>query len=159
VEYPLVDAFVTAWDNHSADALRATMSEDAIYEVVPQGRSFGPDKLGEQVGFMQSLSSDFSMSIESVLRDGNRYAVEWALMGTNDGPFGPLHLEASGRSFRVRGAWIIETENSKITLCRAYWDFAGLLRQIDASHGGQVAWQMALWSEEHSSGMPTTEEN
>jgi len=148
MEYPLIEAFVTAWDTHNAEALRATMSEDAIYEVVPQGRSFGPDKLDEQVDFMHSLSSDFSMRAVSVLRDDDRYAVEWELEGTNDGPFGPLHLEPSGRPFKVRGTWIVESKSGKIISCRAYWDFAGLLRQIDATSGGQIAWQMALWNEE-----------
>jgi steroid delta-isomerase-like uncharacterized protein len=156
MEHPLVDAFVMAWDRHSADALRATLAKNATYEVVPQGRIFGPDKVEEQVSFMHSLSSDFSVTAVSVLRDGDRYAVEWELVGTNDGPFGPLHLEPSGRSFQVRGTWIIETKGGKIASCRAYWDFAGLLIQLGAEPGGQVSWQLAWWSEEGTAEAPPT---
>jgi steroid delta-isomerase-like uncharacterized protein len=157
VSHQVVDAFVSAWDNHNAESLRATLSEDAIYEVVPQGRSFGPDRVTEQVDFMHSLSSDFSMKAVSVLRDGDRYAVEWELTGTNDGPFGPLGLEPSGRTFNIRGTWIIDTENEKIRNCRAYWDFAGLLRQLGATPGGQVGWQMAVWSDELETDTPASE--
>ncbi len=156
MEHPLVDAFVTAWNRHSADALRATLSKDATYEVVPQGRIFGPDKVEEQVAFMHSLSSDFSITAVSVLRDGDRYAVEWELSGTNDGPFGPLRLEPSGQSFKVRGTWIIEARGGKVVSCRAYWDFAGLLSQLGSGPGGQVSWQLASWSEERSAETPTT---
>jgi len=154
MEHPVVDAFVAAWDSHNADALRATLSEDAIYEVVPQGRSFGPDKVAEQVDFMHSLSSDFSMKAVSVLRDGDRYAVEWELTGVNDGPFGPLGLDPSGRTFNIRGTWIMEAENGKVRFCRAYWDFAGLLRQIGATPGGQVEWQMTAWNDELETDTP-----
>lgn len=157
MEHRLIDAFVAAWDRHDAGAIRATLSEDAVYEVVPQGRSFGPDKVGEQVDFMVSLSSNFSMRALSVLRDGPRYAVEWEMTGTNDGPFGPLHLAPSGRNFQIRGTWIIGTEDEKITSCRAYWDFGGLLRQLGAAPGGQIDWQMASWGDEGAA-MPADQE-
>jgi len=148
----LVDDFVDAWNRHDAAALVAVMADDGIYEVVPQGRIIGPDKLEEQVASMHSLSSDFSIRLVSTLRDGNRFAVEWELNGTNDGSFEPFRLTASGSQFSIRGAWFFLIEEGKIKLCRAYWDFAGLLNQIGVRPPGQVAWHLGVWAEEASEG-------
>jgi len=149
---PVIDGFVSGWDRHDGRAIAALMTADAVYEVVPQGRVFGPDKIEEQVGFMHSLSSDFSLRRVSAVHDGARHAVEWELTGTNDGPFEPFHLPPSGRRFTIRGAWFLRTAEGKVQHCRAYWDFASLLSQIGARPTGEMAWQLAVWAEEHPEG-------
>ncbi len=134
MEHPLVEAFAMAWDRHSADAVRATLSKDATYEVVPQGRIFGRDKVEEQVAFMHGLSSGFSMSAVSVLRDGDRYAVEWELAGTNDGPGaaslgtvrpviqGPWHLDyrSEGREDRLVSCLLGLRRTPQSARCRTW---------------------------------------
>jgi steroid delta-isomerase-like uncharacterized protein len=143
-----IEEFVVAWSRHDAKSLANLMTSDAIYEVVPQRRIMGSDKLEEQVRFMESLSSDFTVALVSELHAGDRCAVEWELAGTNDGPFGPFNLPPSGRRIRIRGVWLIEMGGDRIKACRAYWDFAGLLRQIGVQQTAEVSWQLDGWADE-----------
>jgi steroid delta-isomerase-like uncharacterized protein len=144
----VVEAFRAAWDAHDGAALAALMAEDGIYEVVPQGRAFGAELIEQQMTFMQSLSSDFSIRYVSVVEEGGRLATEWEMEGTNDGPFEPFRLTPSGRRFTIRGAWFFTIEDDRVRSCRAYWDLAGLLNQIGVRPPGQVAWHLAAWAEE-----------
>jgi steroid delta-isomerase-like uncharacterized protein len=148
VDDPVVQQFADAWSRHDSGALRAAMTDDAVYEVVPQSRVIGPKQLEEQVSFMESLASDFTLRIVSSFGTNERCAVEWELAGTNDGPFHPFRLRPSGQRFKIRGAWIMALRDGAISSCRAYWDLAGLLSQIGVGPPGEVAWQLATWAEE-----------
>jgi ketosteroid isomerase-like protein len=148
MDHPVVQQFADAWSRHDARALQALMTPDGRYEVVPQGRVFGPETLPEQVSFMESLSSDFAVKLVSSLVEGERCAVEFELWGINDGPFRPFRLEPSGRPFKVRGMWLLVLEDGLIALCRAYWDLAGLLSQIGLAPPGEIGWQLANWADE-----------
>ncbi|GEM_PF-3896787 len=148
MDHPVVQQFAQAWSNHDGRALQALMADDALYEVVPQGRVFRPDALPEQVSFMESLASDFSVRLVSSLVEQDRCAVEFELSGTNDGPFAPFRLAPSGRPFTIRGMWLFAFAGDRIASCRAYWDFSGLLRQVGVAPPGEVGWQLDSWAEE-----------
>ena len=64
------------------------------------------------------------------MEEGDRYGVEWEVVGTNDGPIPLLGLPASGRTFTIRAGAFGQIEGGRIKRHREYWDVAGLLAQL-----------------------------
>jgi len=132
------------------------LSEDGIYEVVPTGSRFTKTTAHLAVSSTHDLSSDFSVSLVSTMEDGDRYGVEWEVVGTNDGPVPWLGLPASGRAFLIRAGAFGQTENGKIKRHREYWDVAGFLAQLGIPPSPQVQFGLAAMAEQIS---PTTEDD
>jgi steroid delta-isomerase-like uncharacterized protein len=89
------------------------------------------------------------------MEDGDRYGVEWEVVGTNDGPIPYLGLPASGRTFTIRAGAFGQTEEGTIKRHREYWDVAGFLAQLGVPSSPYVEFGLAAMSE-HAS--PTTED-
>jgi steroid delta-isomerase-like uncharacterized protein len=143
----VLDVWVTSWNSHDGNLLASVMAHDAIYEDVPWGRVLTPTTIVEHVALGQKNSSDLSVKITSTQRDGDRYAFEWEMIGTNDGPIA-RGLTASGRAWTIRGCSIGVTEQGKLKVHRDYWDIFGWLAQLGISLPPQVHWVMTEWSEE-----------
>jgi len=143
----LFAAWLNAWNSHDGSVLAAVMTDDAVYEDVPWGRVLTPATIADHVALGHRNSSDFSVECLSTQRDGDRYAIEWRMTGTNDGPIA-RDLPASGRSWTIRGASIGLSEGARIKIHRDYWDLAGWLSQLGLSLPPQVHWVMTEWSED-----------
>jgi len=143
-------------NTHDGDKLAGLLSEDGIYEVVPTGSSFTKTTVHLAVSSIHDLSSDFSVRIVSSMEDGDRYGVEWEVVGTNDGPIPFLGLPASGRTFTIRAGAFGQTEEGKIKHHREYWDVVGFLAQLGIPPSPQVQFGLAAVSEQAS---PTNEDD
>lgn len=141
------DVWLSAWNTNDGGILAAAMTEDAVYVDVPWGRVLRPATIAEHVALGYENSSDLSVECVSTQRDGDKYAFEWEMIGTNDGPIA-RGLPASGRSWTIRGGSIGTTEDGKIKVHREYWDLFGWLAQLGLTLPPQVHWVMTDWSEE-----------
>ena len=108
----LFDNWLNAWNSHDGNILAALMAEDAVYVDVPWGRVLTPVTVVEHVALGHRTSFDLSVKGVSNQQDGNRYAFEWKMMGTNDGPIA-RGLPPSGKSWTIRGASIGVTEGGQ----------------------------------------------
>jgi steroid delta-isomerase-like uncharacterized protein len=143
----LFDDWLSAWNRYDGSILAASMTDDAVYVDVPWGRVLTPATVVEHVALGHRNSSDLSVVALSTQRDGDRYAFEWKMTGTNDGPIA-RGLPPSGKTWTIRGASIGVTEGGKIREHRDYWDLCGWLAQLGVSPPPQVDWVLADWSEE-----------
>jgi steroid delta-isomerase-like uncharacterized protein len=144
----LFDAWLNAWNENDGSALAVFMTDDGIYEDVPWGRVLNPSTIGEQIALGHRNSSDLSVKYISTVHAVDRYATEWEMRGTNDGPIA-RNMPASGQAWTIRGASVGASQAGKIKVHRDYWDLSGWLAQLGHPSPPQVDWVRAEWSEEH----------
>jgi steroid delta-isomerase-like uncharacterized protein len=143
----LFDDWLNAWNNDDGAVLASRMTDDAVYVDVPWGRVLRPATIAEHVSLGHKNSSDLSVTLVSTQQGGDRYAFEWEMVGTNDGPIAQ-GLPASGRPFTIHGASVGTTDGDRITVHREYWDIFGWLAQLGVSLPPQVHWLLMDWSEQ-----------
>ena len=139
----LFDAWLSAWNNHDAVALAALMTEDGIYEIKPTWGVLTRATIANAVALRVKLSSDYSIEYLSTQQDGERYAAEWRLVGTNDGGIDIADVPATGKTFRIDGASIGVSEGGRIKHHTDYWDLATLMTQLGISLPPQVDWGLS----------------
>jgi len=146
----LFDSWLEALNAHDGDKLAALLTEDGTYEVVATDSRFSKRSAPLAVSSIHDMSSDFSVSLVSIVEDGDRYGVEWEVVGTNDGPIPYLGLPASGRTFMIRAGAFGHAEGGKIKRHREYWDVSGLLAQLGVPPSSVVVYGLGSFSEEAS---------
>lgn len=139
----LLNAWLSAWNNHDAAALAALMTEDGIYEIKPARRTLTQATIANVVALRHRLSSDFSFEYLSSQQDGEQYAAEWSFTGTNDGGLDMFGVPATGKAFRIEGASIGASAGGKIKHHTEYWDLGALMTQLGLSLPPGVAWGLS----------------
>jgi len=122
--------FLDAWNRHDGAGVAAFMAEDGSYEDVALGaKHTGRADIAAWIdGMAGELSSDYRLDPVSFVQNGDAYAGEWVLTGTQDGSGGAL--PGTGKRFSIRGVSIGVLENGKVKQNIDYWDMAGFLVQI-----------------------------
>ena len=104
-----------------ASAVAAFMAEDASYEDLALGvMNEGREAIKAFVAEAENFSNDYRFILVSEQVNGDRYAIEWEMVGTNTGESGGT--PATNKPFRMRGASIGRLDsNNKIQENRDYW--------------------------------------
>jgi steroid delta-isomerase-like uncharacterized protein len=127
----LFNDVLAAWNSHDGRRLANLMADDGIYEDVAVGRVMDPAAVVDFVARTHTLSSDYKIEWVSTQRNGSRYATEWLMSGTNDGPAPELGLPPTGKRWEIRGASVgVLDDDGHIKLHRDYWNLAGFLIQL-----------------------------
>jgi steroid delta-isomerase-like uncharacterized protein len=146
MDHDVLDRLLDAWNRHDVNALAALMAQDGVFEDVASGRVLRGTQGLQSFVLLHNLSSDYSVRRTSMLRDANRYAIEWELSGTHDGRHEPFGLEPTGKTFSLRGAMFIVVDGEHVEHYRNYYDITGLLRQLGVDLPLAVAGSLETWS-------------
>ncbi len=127
-----VRTYMDAWNAHDPDALVGHMTDDVVYIQVPLGdREEGSSAVRDYLARLETaLSSDYRLDLERMLIDGDEYAAEWTLTGTNDRADDQRGLPATGRRFEIPGVTLGKLRGGKIAEEKVYMDMAGHLGQV-----------------------------
>ena len=118
-----------AWKSHDVEKLAAFFTDDCVYEDVAFGRvNHGKEELKVYLNDTFAAFPDFKTEPKSFSIAGDLGGIEWVMSGTHKGDI--PGLPATGKSFSVRGASIIEVHEGKIKRQSDYYDMASLLRQL-----------------------------
>jgi steroid delta-isomerase-like uncharacterized protein len=125
-----VDGYLDAWNSHDGRQVAALMAEDVVYDDLASGVVHrGRDAVQAYVEQTVAFSSDYRFVTVSTQADGNRYAIEWEMLGTNTGASGGF--PATGKPYRIRGASIGELgADGRIAANRDYWNLAAYLIEV-----------------------------
>lgn len=127
----VVKEVFAAWNSHDGSRLAAVMADDGVYEDVALGRTMRGEEIADFIGETHTMSSDYVIEMTSVVIDGDHYAAEWTMSGTNDGPAKQLGLPATGKKWEFRGMSSGEIgDDERVKLHRDYWNVATFLMQI-----------------------------
>lgn len=125
-------AYLDAWNAHDAAAVTSFMADDVVYQDFALGeRVEGVAAVRAFVeGMETSFSSDYRFEPGSFVGDGEGYAREWTMVGTNDRAGSDPGLPVTGRTFRVPGVSVGRLRNGRIVENRDYWNLADYLQQV-----------------------------
>jgi steroid delta-isomerase-like uncharacterized protein len=130
----VLDQWATAWSSHDVDRVLQLFADNCLYEDVPTGAvNTGKDALRAFAQFFFSVAPDFTVELSQRFETEKWAAGEWTMSGTQKGDM--PNLPATGKSFSIRGATILEIEHGKIRRCSDYWDMAAFLKQLSHQLG------------------------
>jgi uncharacterized protein (TIGR02246 family) len=104
-----------AWSDRDADALAELFTEDGTV-IVPGQRWQGQTRIRSQIAKFARDYTDVSITIERIIIDGDRAAVEWHYEDTE---------KATGKRNRSDDAIVLEVQNGRISYWREYFDTGG----------------------------------
>jgi steroid delta-isomerase-like uncharacterized protein len=125
-----MQAYLDAWNRHSAEDVVGFMTPDVVYVDTALGeRHEGHDavrRFVEQAA--ATFSSDYRFDLTNVFATDTDYAAEWTMSGTHDRTDG--RLPVTGKPFRIQGVSVGRLQAGKIRENRDYWNMAAFLTQI-----------------------------
>jgi steroid delta-isomerase-like uncharacterized protein len=127
-----IQEYFDAWKGTDEHKILAYYSDDVVLQL-PTGTIEG--KAAVRDNFVRPFITAFPGNVHAIrnlAHAKNLAAVEWSFEAVHKGPFG--NIEATGKQVRVPGCSFYEydLETRTIPAGRIYFDFATLLRQIEA---------------------------
>jgi len=122
-------SYFEAMDNRDAEAMAAHWREDGVEDIVPVGVLRGHDELRDYFESLFAAMPDARTTVTRLVAGEQSCAVEWRLEATLNGV--PLMgIEPNGKHIEIRGFDLFELEDGELVSNTAYFDGAGLARQI-----------------------------
>jgi hypothetical protein len=79
-------AYLSAWNAHDVEQVVAKFADDGDYLDVPRNSSWqGHAGIREMFHITSAHLPDYAFEYRGGFRDGERYAIEWVMSGTNSG--------------------------------------------------------------------------
>lgn len=123
----VVKAYELTWDTTNAADMPSYFTSDGAY--VPAGEApLTGQAIADYAAAVFKAFPDSRMPVTRVFADGNDVCVIWEYSATMTGDYGPF--KATGKSFKLTGAHIIEVEGDKIRICYSRWDRLDMLIQL-----------------------------
>src|SRR5919106_548958 len=85
----------------------------------------GPQGVKEYVGALRKAASDFTVTVEDQVAEGDKVVTRWTTQGTNDGEL--MGIPPTGRPATVTGITIQRLQDGKVVEGWTNWDLMGLL--------------------------------
>jgi len=124
----VVNAYVTAWNQHDTIALDTLLTPDAIHEDPAQ--NFRGKGSRAVISFMRGVAAtqpDYKWTVSNAMQDGNFVALEWSWTSTYSGP-DPTGKRVANKPMSGRGMSIAELDDGKIKRFTDYYDMASFFR-------------------------------
>jgi steroid delta-isomerase-like uncharacterized protein len=126
----MMNDYVAAWNSHDIEKVLSFCTDDVVFEEVPMEKSWRGKK--EAKDFAKDTFTnfpDFKIELKSGFNAGDGGAGEWVMSATFANSNIP-GMPATGKSFSVPGASIIEFREGKISRESMYWNLAAFLQQV-----------------------------
>lgn len=125
----MFEDYLGAWSSHDVEKIASFFTDDCVYEDVAMGAvNRGKEELKAFLSATFAAFPDFKVEPTSLFVAGDWAGSEWIMSGTQTGDIGGI--PATGKSFSIRGASIIELHEGKISRNADYWNLASLLQQV-----------------------------
>lgn len=126
----MMNDYTAAWNSHDIERILSFFTDDVVYEDVALGMVMrGKKELEDFISSMLVDFPDFKFETKSGFNTIDRSAGEWVMTGTFAHSCIP-GVPATGKSFSLRGASIIEFRGGKIGRNTDYWNMASFLQQV-----------------------------
>jgi len=126
----MMDDYSSAWNSHDVERILSFFTDDVVYEDLAEGKVCrGKKELKDYVSSMFIDMPDVKVERKSSFTTRNWSAGEWVTSGTFAHSSIP-GMPATGKSFSVRGASIIEFRKGKISRESAYWNMTSFMQQV-----------------------------
>ncbi|UCD64569.1 MAG: ester cyclase [Candidatus Zixiibacteriota bacterium] len=93
-----------------------------------EGPAVGRDGLRDWVDLNRGAYSDFKVTVDQIITEGNMVCMQWTVTGTNDGPL--RDLPPTGKPIRVTGLTMARIADGKIVEEWITWNMLEVNRQL-----------------------------
>ena len=118
-----------AWAKRDYDFIRASCAPDMLYYSPSNAKQL--DSIEELIEFADSIYitiSDYDISIEDIMAEGDKVALRAIVRATHTGEI--LGIPATGKKIEWGQILIFQVENGKIVEVWEDWDALGLMQQL-----------------------------
>ena len=129
-------ASVIAYNEKNWDAVRATLTSDAVYdEVSTARRAQGVDDILALWRGWAAALPDSKATFHYAVASGNTVVLELTWRGTHTGPLQTPkgEIAPTGKQVDLRACQVIELVGGQVQSIRQYFDIGTLLQQIGAA--------------------------
>jgi steroid delta-isomerase-like uncharacterized protein len=124
----IVRRFAQEFVNESNyDTVEEFLAED-IVDYTPLGETTGRDAVVETTTELRTAFSDFVVTLEEIIAEGDTVAVRMTQRGTHEGVF--MGNGPTGNSFEIEAMAFLRLEDGEIVERRVQPDLLGLFRQL-----------------------------
>ena len=127
----IVRRYQEAYNTNNLDALNEIVAPDFVSHSLAPGLPEGLQGGNLMHQMTMAAMSDYQVSIDDLIAEGDRVAARFTMMGTHTGA-DFLGLPPSGRKINVSGISIFRIADGKIVEHWANEDALGLLQQLGA---------------------------
>ncbi len=114
-----------AWRAHDVERICTFFTDDCFYEHVPSGvEAKGLDEMREVVADIFRAIPDLELDLRHVSAGKDSAITEWGISGTLAEDL--ADVKATGETFTLRTASVIEFRGDKICRLSSYWDLSVL---------------------------------
>jgi steroid delta-isomerase-like uncharacterized protein len=119
---------LAALNSHDAEKVASFCTEDVVFDLVGVAVTRGKKEAKTALSATFAAFPDVKKETKSFFSAGDRAACEWVETGTQTGDW--LGIRATGKSYSIRGVWIIELGKGKTSRVSSYWNMADFLQQL-----------------------------
>ena len=121
--------FYTSISAGRLDVIDEFLAEDFVEHEEFPGLSSGRDGTRQFFQMMRSAFSEFTMTIEDILAEGDRVVVRAKMSGTHQGDF--MGIPATGRQIDVAFADFVRFEGGKVVEPWGVTDTGAMMEQLN----------------------------
>lgn len=125
----LIHAYFAAFNQHDAEALLATLSEDVVHDINEGGQEVGKAAFRTFKGHMDNCYREQITDLV-VMANGSRGAAEFTVKGIYLKTDGSLP-EATGQTYSIPCAAFFEVGDGKITRVTSYYNLKNWIDTIN----------------------------
>jgi len=128
-----VEQLMTIWESGDVSNLDQIVSDDVVYDDVPNGIRFeGSEGLRQYVNHVHSWAGQVDIEIMAIHHGPDAAVAEWRMTGVQEGPIPGRIPVATQRPFELSGSTLIELRDGRIVRAADYLDTLGFVLQLGA---------------------------
>ena len=118
----MIEEYVASWATHDAEKIASFLADDCVFEDVALGTvAHGKEEFKVSARGIFATITDFKEELTSIFIGEDWACIESVLSGTQT---------ATGKSYAVRMASVVELKDGKIKRNSDYWDMASMMKQV-----------------------------
>lgn len=129
----LIRSLYDAWNAHDFEAGADAMAPDGTITFMGTGETFtGPDGARKFNKMWATAFPDGTITVETVVSEGDRVVVEYTGRGTHTGPYETATgaVPATGKSVTMKLCDVCDLKDGKVTAQRTYLDTGAMMAQL-----------------------------
>src|SRR5262249_36757356 len=137
----LLERNVELYNEGDLDACMELYADDAVQRM-HDGIFEGLEAIRVRLARDLVAFPDAKYVVESFVEEGEAFADQWTLTGTNNGPSSrpdATEVPATGKPVELKGMELVQVRDGKIVVDNLYYDFLAALAQLDLIPEGAVA--------------------
>ncbi len=119
--------FETVWNQKNRDAIAEMFAPDAVLHEAGED-STGPEGFYPFFDNMHAMFSDFHLTIEDSIAEGDKICLRWSCQAKHTGP--GLGLDPTGITIHVTGLSLLRVGNGMILEGWQNWDMLAMMEQL-----------------------------